>query len=243
MRWLPAMGLVERSRLVADTKVDPKGAPSDKDEDDEDIDLDEKDAKDVLDKARGSKGSKKDEEDDEDDLPPGVEHLTDDAGKRALAQLRADRREARQARAAAEKDLADARKKVAEYEGKDKTVQERLQQELDEAKSELTKERSTRQKREAAEEYAPDDADTKLVRAAAKWISGSTDDELKESAEEFYSLFAGRNTKDSPPKGEGLRRKPEERLRGGGHSSSNDDEEDDPRELAKMIKRDRSLIR
>lgn len=169
------------------------------------------------------------DDDDDDDKP------LSEAGQRALERIKAGRREQRTARLAAEKELADARKKIADYEGKDQTVQERLQRELEEAKSELGQERSTRQKREAAEEHAPDDADNKLIRAAAKWINGTTDEELKASAEEFYGLFAsvgGSGTKRDLPPG-----KPKPKLRGGGSSSDDDDDEMDPRKLAAMVRR------
>lgn len=193
-------------------------------DDEEDIDLNDDEAAKLL------KGAV-DEDDDEDD-PEGADQLGD-AGKRALERIKVGRREARERSAKAEKDLAAARKKISDYEGKNKSVQERLQQELDDAKSELTKERSTRQRREAAEEHAPDEADPKLIRAAAEWIKGDTEEELQKSAEKFYGLFATAQPKKVIPG------KPREKLRGGGSSSDEDEEEMDPRKLADMIGRAR----
>lgn len=200
------------------------------DHDVDDSDDDDDEAARLLAAAQGQNDNN-DDDDNDDDKP-----LTP-AGERALQRIKEGRREALARSKAAEKELADARKKIAEYEGKDKSVQERLQKELEDAKAELGKERSSRQKREAAEEYAPDDADNKLIRAAAKWINGSTDEELKASAEEFYSLFSTVSGSSAGPKRDLPPGKPKAKLRGGGQSSDDDDDEDDPRKLAARIPR------
>lgn len=207
------------------TKPDPNA--------DEDLDDDDAEAAKLLADAAKDDTDDSEDDDDDDDKPLSA------AGQRALDRIKAGRREQRTARLAAEKELADARKKIADYEGKDKSVQERLQEELDAAKSDLNSERSARQKREAAEEHAPDEADNKLIRAAAKWISGTTDEELKASAEEFYSLFET----PAPVTKKDLPGKPKPRLRGGGSSSDEDEDETDPRKIAAMINRNQRSIR
>lgn len=178
---------------------------------------------------------KKVEEDDDDD-PDGADQLGE-AGKKALERMKADRRAARTERNQLKVELEQVNAKLKAHDDKDLSETQRLQKERDELKADLGKERSARQRREAAEEYAPDEADTKLIRAAAKWINGETDAELKASAEEFYNLFSERTP--AKQQGNGLPGKPKEKLRGGGRSSDGDDEEDDPQKLADMIGRAR----
>lgn len=200
------------------TKVD---TDTDADEDD----LTDEEATALLDKNKSK-------EDDEDDDPEGADQLGP-AGKKALERMKADRRAARSERNQLKAELDKVNAKLKAYDDKDLSESQRLQKERDELREELGKEKSARQRREAAEEYAPDDAETKLIRAAAKWINGETDEELKASAEEFYSLFADRTPKKDVPG------KPKVKMRGGGSSSDDDDEETDPRKLAEMIGRPR----
>lgn len=201
-----------------DTKTDEKP----------DLDLDKID--DEANKLLNDEGGKKKDDDDEDD-PEGADQLGD-AGKRALERMKAGRSAAREERDQIKKEYDRVQAELKKHSDKDKSETQRLQEERDELKKALDSERTTRQKREAAEEYAPDDAPTKLIRAAGNYITGTTDEELKASAEQFYALFADRPSTKKEQVGP-----PKEKLRGGGNSTDDEPDETDPRKLAAMIRR------
>lgn len=190
--------------------------------------ISEEDAKRLLDKSKDDDG--KNDEDDGD--PEGADQLGD-GGKKALARIREERRAHRDRADKAEQALADARKKISDYEGKDKSTVDRLQQELDQAKSDLGTERGQRRRRDAAEEYAPDHATPAQIRAVTEYLKGDTDEALKVSAEKLYALIA---PEPVASKQQSLPSKPKERLRGGGDPDEGSDETD-PTKLAALLPR------
>lgn len=198
------------------------------DETDELDGITDDDAKRLLEKPDGGKDSK-----DEDKDPDGADKLGD-AGQRALARIKEDRRAAREERDKARAELEDARKALAKYSDRDKTETQRLTEERDAAQKALAEATSAMKRREAAEDAAPDHATAAQIRQVAKRLRGDTDAELKADAEELYALIAPEPSR--PP----VSSKPKERLRGGGDpDEGSHTEETDPRKLAARIPRAR----
>jgi DNA repair exonuclease SbcCD ATPase subunit len=164
----------------------------------------------------------------DDDAPLGK------AGQRALEALKEQRKAARTARDQAKQEAEDLRRKLAKYESANKSELQRLIDERDALKDQLTSVSSVAKRRDAAEELAPDWATAKQVRFVAKYVTGSTDEELEAAAEELYAQLAPKEpAKPRTPA------RPKERLRPGQADPEDDDLETDPRKLADAIRRNR----
>lgn len=87
---------------------------------------------------------------------------------------------------------------------------------------------------EVALEAAPDDMSPREVAKYAKRISGNSKEELEADAKEFFADLAG--PKEGDNGGDGVTRRPKERLRGGGDPTEEADETN-PRKLAEAIPR------
>lgn len=174
------------------------------------------------------------DKDDEDTDPEGAEHLGD-PGRRALESIKEQRRQAREERDRIKAELDKVQGELRKHTDRNKSETQRLQEERDALKTELETTRSSVRRREAAEEHAPDHATQAQIRAAAKYIHGTSDEELAASAQEFYALF----TPAAPPKAPAS--KPKERLplKGGSAPDDDDDGEMDPRKLAALVRRPR----
>jgi len=174
--------------------------------------------------------------DEDDDDPEGADQLGD-AGQKALADIREQRRAAREARDKYKSELEDARAKLKQFTDKDKTESQRLQEAADEYKTRAERAEAVHKRREIAEELAPEHATIAQIKAVAKRLSGESDDELEADAKELFALIAPAPTGDKPPKTQ-QPGKPKASLRGGGDPESGDDETD-PRKLAALIPRNR----
>lgn len=191
------------------------------DQNDELGDISEDDAKRLLDPPEGEA---------RDDDPDGAEHLGD-PGRKALDSIKEQRRQARQERDDARKELAEMRTRLRGHEDKDKSELQRLQEALKAADERASKAESSVKRREIAEDRAPDHATPAQIRAVAKRLSGDTEDALSSDADELYALIAPAPAKTPPGK-------PKERLRGGGDPDEGPDEMD-PRKLAAGVPRRR----
>lgn len=151
-----------------------------------------------------------------------------DAGKKAIDTMKRERNAARKA-------LAEAQAKIKSYSDKDKTDAERLTEAADEAKSRASKAEQGFRKLQTAMDRAPEGATLAQIKAVAKRLSGDSDEEMEEDADELFALLAPPSDSDTdrrkPPAG-----KPKERLRGGG-DPEDEPEEMDPRKLAGLIGR------
>lgn len=151
-----------------------------------------------------------------------------DAGKRALDAMKREKN-------AAKKQTAELLAKLKNYEDKDKTEGQRLQEAAEDAKTRATKAESSARKLQMALDRAPEGATLAHIKAVAKRISGDSDEDLEADCDELFALFAPQKdnvttTKKEPPG------KPKERLSGGGEPDDNP-EEMDPRKLADSIGR------
>lgn len=167
---------------------------------------------------------------DREDTPDGADKLGE-AGQRALESIKEQRKAARAERDAARKEAEAFKQRLKEFEDKDKSEAQRLQEALAEHQSRATKAETALRRRELAEELAPDHATPAQIRAVAKRLSGETDEELEADARELFDLIAPER---SPAKVTG---KPAERLRPGGSDPEEPVEETDPRKLAALIRR------
>jgi hypothetical protein len=211
------------------------------DDTDDDLDLSEEDAKRLLEggkdqsKDDGDKDDPKDrgkDSEDDDEDPEGADKLSD-AGTRALARIKEQRRQARADRDQLKQELQEVRDRLKKHDDKDKTETQRLTEERDSLKERVEKAEGKVRRREAAEEYAPDHATPAQIRAVAKRLNGATDEDLKADAEELYALVAPAPTTSKQMPG-----KPKERLRGGG-DPDNDQGETDPAKILARIPRNR----
>jgi CHAD domain-containing protein len=184
---------------------------------------------DKVDRKRGTRSDGSDEDEDDDSERLG------ESGRRALEAMKEQRKAARAARDQARKEAEDLRRELDKFRNANKSELQRLIDERDALKDQLGQVSSAARRRDFAEEFAPEHATAKQIRLVAKYITGSTDEELEASAEELFSTFA-----PEPPKAKTTRR-PEERLARpkGGTNPEEDDEETDSRRLAEMIRRGR----
>lgn len=198
-------------------------AEEDQDDSTDELDgLTEDDAKRLLEEPKG---------DDPD--PDGADKLGD-AGRRALDSMKEQRRAAREERDKVKSELDKVSAELRKHSDRDKSETQRLQEERDSLKTELETARSGMRRREVAEEHAPEHATPAQIRAVAKRLAGSTDEELKADAEELYALIApAPATRQQSVPG-----KPKERLRGGGAPDDGPGEMD-PKALAALIPRAR----
>lgn len=146
-----------------------------------------------------------------------------DAGQRALEAMKRQRKAARD-------ELAEVRAKLKEYEDKDKSESERLQEAAETAKSKADVAETNLRALQVAMDRAPDHATLAHVRAVAKRVRGDNDDDLADDADELFTLMVPERV--GKPSG-----KPTERLRPGGTDPEEPVEETDPKKLAALIRR------
>ncbi|MEU5259015.1 hypothetical protein [Amycolatopsis sp. NPDC021455] len=148
-----------------------------------------------------------------------------DPGKKALEAMKRERNAAR-------KEMNDLKARLKEFEDKDKTETQRLQETAEEAKSRAAKAETNARKLQTAIERAPEGASLAQIKAVAKRLHGESDEELEADADELFSLLAP-STQDTKKT---LPGKPKENLSGGGDPGE-EPEEKDPRKLADLIGR------
>lgn len=201
------------------------------DTDDTDLGISDEDAErllaDAVDEDSSDRGGRRDEDDDEEDGGK-----LRDAGKRALEAMKEQRKAARAERDRARKELDEVRRELDKFKNANKSELQRLIDERDELKNRLSEVSSSAKRREVAEEFAPEHATTRQIRLVAKYLAGSTDEELEASAEELFAQFA-----PEPPKARTPER-PREALKRpkGGSDPDDEPEELDPRKLASAIR-------
>lgn len=150
-------------------------------------------------------------------------------GKRALERIKTQRNKLR--------DEADElRKQIKKYEDEGKTESQRLQEAAEDAKHRASDAEQRFQKMQAALDAAPDGASLAQIRAVAKRVSGDTEEELAEDAEELFTLIVPKSTSEDTDGKPGPVRRPRERLRGGGEPDD-EPEEARPNKLADLIGR------
>jgi hypothetical protein len=178
-------------------------------------------------------GRDTDDADDADAADDSEDGGLGERGQRALEAMKEQRKAARSARDKARQEADDLRRKLEKYESANKSELQRLIDERDSLKEQLGQVSSVNKRRDIAEEFAPEHALPKHVRLVAKYLSGSTDEELEASAEELYAQFAPAPPKASTPG------RPKERLRPGNADPEEGETETDPRKLADMVRRNR----
>lgn len=205
-----------------DTKVDDVDTDTDDDDSGDDTD----DDKDTGSKDKSKTGkSNSDRDDDGDDDDSEKDKSNPDVDKW--------RKMSRKNEAA----LHAAQKKIKEFEDKDKTDSQRLQEERDEAKTLAAKTASELKRWNIAAEHAPEHATLAQLKKVAKRINGKDDDELEEDAKELWADFAPEPDKSKPKSR--IAGKPKENLRGGSDPEDDDDGEMDPAKLAGLVPRAR----
>jgi hypothetical protein len=147
---------------------------------------------------------------------------------RAMAKIRKANSEAAKLRERL-KQLEPLAQKAQELEDASKTEAQRLVEARDQFKSRADTAETQLSKLQVALEAAPDGASLAQVKAVAKRVSGSTDEERAADAAELYELL-GVTSKPT------VKGKPREALRGGGDPDE-EPEETDPRKLADRIGR------
>ena len=209
--------------------------PSDKDDqnDDRDTSLDgisDEDAERLLDDPDDTENDDADEH--EDDVP-GRTKLTE----RDLERARQDALKWRNLARKHERESKARAAKLAEYDDASKSESQRLTDRLAEAERRAERAEFANRRREIAEERAPEHATPAQIRAVAKRLSGESDDDLADAADELFALLAPEPAVVKPR----TTRRPEERLARprGGTDPEDDDIEDDPRKLAELISRGR----
>ena len=150
--------------------------------------------------------------------------------ERAKEKIAKANREAQNLRARL-KELEPLAAKAKELEDANKSDNEKLIEDRDGHKSRADTAEAVAKKLNIALEAAPEGATIAQVRAVAKRLSGSTDEELAADAEELYELVGA----TAKPK---VARKPAEKLRGG-TDPDEPVEETDPRKLAAAIRGNR----
>jgi len=161
---------------------------------------------------------------DKPDEDTGDANQLGDAGKKALEVMKRERNAAR-------KDLNDLKAKLKEFEDKDKTEAQRLQEAAEEAKSRAAKAEGNARKLQTAIDRAPEGASLVQIKAVAKRLHGDSDEELEADADELFALLTpAQDSKKALPG------KPKENLSGGGDPGEEPDEKD-PRKLADLIGR------
>lgn len=167
-------------------------------------------------------------DDPKDDDKDDDKSTLDNAGKKAIDAMKRERN-------AAKKALAEAQAKIKEYADKDKTDTERLAEAAEEAKTRAGKAEQGFRKLQTAMDRAPEGATLAQIKAVAKRLSGDSDEEMEEDADELFALLAPASTSDTDRRKAPAGR-PKERLRGGG-DPEDEPEETDPRKLADLIGR------
>jgi TolA-binding protein len=175
-------------------------------------------------RARGKDDDDADDENEDDDSA-GL----GDRGRRALEAEKQRRKAARAELGQTRQQLNAVKRELEELKGGNKSELQRLIDERDVLKEQLGQVSSVAKRRDVAEELAPEHATPKQIRLVAKYLTGSTDDELEASAEELFDQFAPEPSKVRTPT------RPKERLRGGGDPEE-EPEELDPRKLADLVK-------
>jgi hypothetical protein len=118
------------------------------------------------------------------------------------------------------KDNSDAAARLKELEDAQKTEQEKLTENLSAAEKRAQEAELRALRIEVA-------SDKGLTKAQAKYLTGTTEEELSEAADELLQLFAQPEEDPDP------RRRPKERLRPGATPASEPDI--DPKQLAEDI--------
>ena len=129
-----------------------------------------------------------------------------------------------------EKQAKDASGRLKKYEDEGKSETQRLQEAAEESRTRAAKAESALRRREIAEERAPEHATLAQIKAVAKRLSGDSDEDMADDADELFALLA-----PEPPKARTPQR-PKERLRGGGEPDE-EPEENDARKLADAIRK------
>lgn len=132
-----------------------------------------------------------------------------------------------------EKNLRDVQAKLKEFEDKDKTETQRLQEARDSFKTAAETAASELARMNTAAEFAPEGATLAQLRKVAKRLRGDTPEELEADAKELWEDFAPAS-KPSPTAG-----KPKERLKSGGADPEDEPDELDPRKIVANIPRAR----
>lgn len=168
------------------------------------------------------------------DRDKGDENALRDPGKRALDAMKRERNAAR-------KELNAIKARLREFEDKDKSEAQRLQEARDEAATRAAKAEERHRALTVAMERAPEYATLAQVRAVAKRVRGESEEDLEADADELFEMLAPPPPAKDKDKSEPRDRKavagrPRERLRGGG-DPEDEPEESDPRKLADLIRR------
>jgi alanyl-tRNA synthetase len=129
-----------------------------------------------------------------------------------------------------EKSFKDTQTRLKQFEDQGKSDLQRLIEERDALKNELGSVSSAAKRRDVAEELAPEHATTKQIRLVAKYLAGSSDDELQASAAELFAQLAPEPAKAKTPA------RPKENLKGGAEPDE-PVEEADGRKIAAKIAR------
>lgn len=145
--------------------------------------------------------------------------------ERAKAKIAKANKEAQNLRARL-KDLEPLAAKAKELEDANKSETDKLLEDRDTHKSRADSAESQLRKLVVALDNAPEGASLAQVRAVAKRLNGSSEDELAEDAAELYELVGAHKPK--------VPRKPTEKMRGG-NDPDEPVEETDPRKLAAAI--------
>lgn len=195
-----------------------------------DLEVSDEDAERLLEDGSG------DDSADDADSDQGDPDQLGDPGRRALNKLREERKSARAERDRFKNELAQLRAKLAEHEDKGKSELQRLQEAAQSGMTRAEKAEAALRRREIAEERAPAHATLAQIKAVAKRLTGGTDDELYDDADELFELLVPAPPKPAPSR---TTRRPEERLqrpRGGVDPEEDDDTPSDPRALAEFIR-------
>lgn len=185
-----------------------------------------------------------DDTDAEDMLADAVENdggSQEDQGKQldpdAKAKINKANREAAGLRKRL-KELEPLAAKLQELEDAKKSDLEKANERVSGLESRATSAEQRALQLEVALDKAPEGMPVAKVRALAKRLSGSTQEELEADAEELFAQFAATTNGDGGDAKAGGR--PKEKLRGvplPGGDKVQLDEETDPRKLAERIKR------
>lgn len=132
------------------------------------------------------------------------------------------------------KELEPLAAKVKEMEDAKKTEVERFAEERDTYKTKATETEIALMRLEVALDKAPEGMPLEQVRKLAKRLTGTSQEEMQEDAEELFSTFT--TPKDKDNKDEENPRRPKERLRPGAVPDA-EPEETDPSKLAALVPR------
>lgn len=164
------------------------------------------------------------ERDSPEETPAQADEFDADRARRKIAKANSEAENLRKRL----KELEPLAQKARELEDASKSETERISGERDTYKTRAESAETGLTKLRIALEAAPEGASLEQVRAVAKRLTGSTDDELTQDAEELYTLLGANRPKP-------VASKPREALRGGGDPDE-EPEETDPRKLAALIR-------